>query len=67
MSNKKSKKQWIMWGSSESGDYYGKVILNHKPTEEDKINYVESETPESLNIGGPGVGGSYVYVEVQEA
>lgn len=61
------KNQWIIWGESESGDEYGKVILDHKPTEQDKRNYIKNETPESLDIGGPGACGSYVYIRAQEA
>lgn len=56
-----------MWGDSESGDHYDKVILDHKPTEEDKRNYIQTETPEELDCDGPGDCGSYVYIEVQEA
>ncbi len=64
--SKKSKKMWVMWGYSESGDHYDKVILNHEPTEQDKTNYIKNETPEDLDIGGPGFGGSYVYLKFQE-
>jgi len=57
------KEQWVMWGDSESGDHYDKVILTHQPTEADYRKYISEETPEELDIDGPGECGSYVHMD----
>ncbi len=63
-SNKKE--TWVMWGDSESGDHYDKVKLDHEPTDEDIKNYILNETPEELDVDGPGDFDSYVYVDYQK-
>lgn len=58
-----------MWGDSESGDHYPKKKYDHKPTEQDKKDYIVNETDEELpdagKRAGPGDFGSYVYLTIE--
>lgn len=66
MRKSKNKKIWIIQAHSESGDDYGPKKYDHKPTEEDKRNFILNETPEEIDCDGPGDFDSYVYLEVLE-
>jgi hypothetical protein len=57
---------WIIKGDSESGDHYKSKRYNHKPTKQDKKDYILNETPEEINIDGPGDFGSYVYLKIEK-
>lgn len=63
---KTKKEKWQVYGCSESGDRYDTVIYNRKPTTDDLRNYILNETPEEIDIGGPGEFGSYVYLNVKK-
>ncbi len=62
----KDKPIWIITAHSESGDHYGPKRYDHKPTKEDKRNFILKETPEEIECDGPGDFDSYVYLEVNK-
>lgn len=55
---------WIISGYSESGDDYGPKRYDHEPTKQDMKDFIANETPEELDIGGPGDFNSYVHLDV---
>lgn len=55
-----------MRGDSESGDHYDSKFYDHEPTEDDKKHYILNETPEEINVMGPGAFGSYVYLTIEK-
>lgn len=62
--NKNENPIWIITAHSESGDDYGPKRYDHKPTEEDKRDFILKETPEEIGIDGPGDFDSYVHLKI---
>ena len=58
--------RYVIYAHSESGDKYSAKFYDHKPTEEDKKNYILNETPEEIEVDGPGDFNSYVYLTIDK-
>ena len=65
-SMKSMKKLWIITAHSESGDNYGPKQYGHEPTEDDRRDFILTETPEEIDCGGSGDFDSYVHLEINE-
>lgn len=67
-----AKAKWVMWGDSESGDHYSKKEYDHKPTDQDKKDYIVNDTDEELpdeggrKYKGQGDFGSCVHLTIEK-